>query len=155
VVRPVALQAGQASHVAERIGDTRRRSQFPEQRQAVHVSLSLTIVGRTPQPPHSNPTGIRRGTPAYCTRVLVSPATVWRRTEQAGAAYVVLQTAQVEELERTLPPPARGAVAQLVQGEGEAVKTVALGHVQESVLNTRGEQAVQTTALSSFSRLAD
>ena len=63
--------------------------------------LSLTIVGRTPQPPHSNLTGIRRGTPAYCTRVLVSPATVWRRTEQAGAAYVALQTAQVEELERS------------------------------------------------------
>ena len=35
------------------------------------------------------------------------------------------------------------------------VKTLALGHVQEPVLNTRGEQAVQTTALSSFSRLAD
>jgi hypothetical protein len=80
---------------------------------------------------------------------------VWRRTEQAGAAYVALQTAQVEDLERTLPAPARGAGAQLVQGEGAAVKTVALGHVQEPVLNTRGEQAVQTTALSSFSRLAD
>jgi hypothetical protein len=41
---------------------------------------------------------------------LVSPAMVRRRTEQAGAAYVyvAVQTAQVEELERTLPAPPQG-----------------------------------------------
>jgi hypothetical protein len=39
---------------------------------------------------------------------LVSPAMVQRRTEQAGAAYVAMQTAQVEELERTLPAPPQG-----------------------------------------------
>jgi hypothetical protein len=33
---------------------------------------------------------------------------VQRRTEQAGAAYVAMQTAQVEELERTLPAPPQG-----------------------------------------------
>src|SRR2546426_7740775 len=102
---------------------------------------------------------------AYFTHVLVSTAAARRRTEQAGAAYVVVQTAQVEELERTLPAPPQGPAVQLlsvdgamvplVQGEWAEVKTLALGHVQEPVVNKRGEQEVHTTALSYFSRLAD
>jgi len=102
---------------------------------------------------------------AYFTRVLVSSATARRLTEQAGAAYVAVQTAQVAELESTLPAPPQGPAVQLlsvdgamvplVQGEWAEVKTLALGEVQEPVVTRRGEQEVQTTALSYFSRLAD
>jgi hypothetical protein len=102
---------------------------------------------------------------AHFTRVQVGATTARRLTEHAGAAYEAVQTAQVEELERTLPAPPQGPAVQLlsvdgamvplVQGEWAEVKTLALGHVQEPVVNTRGEQEVQTTALSYFSRLAD
>ena len=71
---------------------------------------------------------------------------VRRRTEQAGAAYVAVQTAQVEELERTLPAPPQapavqllsvdGAMVPLVQGEWAEVKTVlsALRALREEVV---------------------
>jgi hypothetical protein len=69
---------------------------------------------------------------------------VRRRTEQAGAAYVAVQTAQVEELERTLPAPlgpavqvrsVDGAMVPLVQGEWAQVRTVlsALRALREEV----------------------
>jgi hypothetical protein len=102
---------------------------------------------------------------AHFTGVGVGATTARRLTEHAGAAYEAVQTAQVEELERTLPAPPQGPAVQLlsvdgamvplVQGEWAEVKTLALGHVQEPVVNTRGEQEVHTTALSYFSRLAD
>jgi hypothetical protein len=39
----------------------------------------------------------------YFWRVSVTEPTVRRTTEAAGAAYVAVQTAEVEQLERTLP----------------------------------------------------
>lgn len=102
---------------------------------------------------------------AYFTRVAVGASTARRLTEQAGAAYEAVQTAAVEEIERTLPPaPAGpsvqflsvdGAMAPLVGGEWAEVKTLALGVVQEPKVNRRGEPEVHTTDLSYFSRLAD
>src|SRR5919199_5910894 len=52
---------------------------------------------------------------AHFTRVQVGATTARRLTEHAGAAYEAVQTAQVEELERTLhraPARARGAATQ-------------------------------------------
>src|SRR5439155_25090877 len=48
-----------------------------------------------------------------------------------------------------------GAMVPLVGGEWAEVKTLALGVVQEPVVNRRGEPEVHTTALSYFSRLTD
>ena len=102
---------------------------------------------------------------AYFTCVRVGATTARRLTTQAGIAYEAMQTAAVERLERELPPAPQGpevqllsvdgAMVPLVQGEWAEVKTLALGHVQEPVVNRRGEQEVHTTALSYFSRLAD
>ena len=97
----------------------------------------------------------------FFTGVPVSEATARRITEQWGAAYVSVQTAAVEELERTLPrPPAGparqllsvdGAFVPLVGGEWTEVKTLALGVIAEPVLE-RGERVVHTRELSYFSR---
>jgi hypothetical protein len=102
---------------------------------------------------------------AAFTRVQGGATTARRLTEHAGAAYEAVQTAQVEELERTLPAPPQGPAVQLlsvdgalvplVGGEWAEVKTLALGVVQEPAVNRRGEQEVHTTELSYFSRLAD
>ena len=91
----------------------------------------------------------------------VSEATARRITEQWGAAYVNVQTAAVEELERTLPRPSAGPTRQLlsvdgafvplVGGEWTEVKTLALGVIAEPVLE-RGERVVYTRELSYFSR---
>jgi hypothetical protein len=101
----------------------------------------------------------------HFTHVPVGATTARRLTEQAGAAYEAVQTAAVEEIERTLPAaPAGpavqllsvdGAMVALVEGVWAEVKTLAVGEVQEAVVNRRGEREVHTTALSYFSRLAD
>ena len=44
---------------------------------------------------------------AYFTDATVSETTARRTAEQAGTAYVAVQTDAVTELERTLPQPAR------------------------------------------------
>lgn len=91
------------------------------------------------------------------TGTSLSEPSVRRKTEAAGAAYVGLQTAAAEALERRPPaPPVGPAVLQLSvdgamvplvgQGQWAEVKTLALGVVQP---------AAHTTALSYFSRLAD
>src|SRR2546421_2910451 len=102
---------------------------------------------------------------AHFTRVLVGATTARRLTTQAGAADEALQTAAVEQLERELPAAPQGPAVQLlsvdgamvrvVGGEWAEVKTLALGVVQEPVVNRRGEPEVHTTALSYFSRLTD
>jgi hypothetical protein len=105
---------------------------------------------------------------AYFTRVLVGTTTARRLTTQAGAAYEAVQTAAVERLERLereLPAAPQGPAVQLlsvdgamvplVGGEWAEVKTLALGVVQEPVVNRRGEPEVHTTDLSYFSRLTD
>ena len=90
--------------------------------------------------------------------------TARRLSAQAGAADEAVQPAAVERLERALPAAPQGpavhllsvdgALVPLVGGAWAAVKTLALGVGQEPVVNRRGAQEVQTTALSSFSRLA-
>jgi hypothetical protein len=102
---------------------------------------------------------------AHFTRVGVGATTARRLSEQAGAAYEAVQTAAVERLERELPAAPQGPAVQflsvdgamvpLVGGEWAEVKTLALGVVQEPVVNRRGEQEIHTTELSYFSRLAD
>jgi hypothetical protein len=101
---------------------------------------------------------------ACLKHVTTTEASVRRHTESAGAAYVALQTEQVERLERTTPLPPRGvahqllsadgAMVPLVHGEWVEVKTVAIGEIQAPVLE-KGELVVHTTNLSYFSRLAE
>jgi hypothetical protein len=102
---------------------------------------------------------------AHFTHTTVSEPTVRRKTEQAGAAYVAVQTAAVAALEQAAPAPPAGPPLQQVsvdgamvplrgKGEWAEVKTLALGTVQPPVLE-RGEPVVHTTELSYFSRLAD
>lgn len=96
--------------------------------------------------------------------VPVSEPTARRRTEQAGAAYVEAQTAQVEALERELPPspagPALqqlsvdGAMVPLVGGQWGEVKLLAIGTVGAAVQEA-GEWRVHARELSYFGRLAD
>ena len=68
---------------------------------------------------------------AYFTRVEVSDTSVRRHTETAGAAYVAVQTAALEQLERERPAgpdvlqvSADGAMVPLIGGEWAEVKTV-------------------------------
>lgn len=94
----------------------------------------------------------------------VDEATVRRRAEAAGAAYVAVQAAEVAALERAapaaVPGPATllvsvdGAMVPLVGGAWAEVKTLAVGVVQPPVIE-RGERVVRTTALSYFSRRAE
>jgi hypothetical protein len=100
----------------------------------------------------------------YFGQVSVTEATVRRTTEEAGAAYVAVQTAEVERLECTLPPAPAGPALQLLSVDGAfvplvhqewtEVKTLAVGTVGAPVLE-KGERVVHTTDLSYFSRLAE
>lgn len=103
---------------------------------------------------------------AFFTGVVVAEATARRVTERAGQAYVDVQTAQVADLERTLPLPPTGperlllsvdgAFVPLVGGEWTEVKTLALGVIEEPVWDTkRGERMVHTRDLSYFSRRSE
>jgi len=101
---------------------------------------------------------------ARLKHITTSAATARRHTEAAGGAYVAWQTAEVERIERTLPPPAPGPARQLVSPDGAMVplvhkewaevKTVAIGAIQPPVPQN-GETEAKTTALSYFSRLAE
>jgi hypothetical protein len=94
----------------------------------------------------------------------VSRPTAERSTEAAGAAYVAWQTAEVERLEKELPPPPAGperqflsvdgAMVPLVGGNWAEVKTLALGEVLPPVI-IKGERVIRTDKLSYFSRLTD
>lgn len=100
----------------------------------------------------------------YFSKVNLSESTERRTTEQAGQAYVEVQTAQVEMLEKELPESPEGPSVQLMSVDGAfvplihkgwaEVKTLAIGTVGEPVLE-KGEWAVHTKDLSYFSRLAD
>ena len=103
---------------------------------------------------------------AYFSKVTVSEPTVRRKTEEAGQAYVAVQTAQVAVIERDHPAaPAGpaiqqlsvdGAMVPLVHKEWGEVKTLAVGVVGPPVVNTTtGEREVHSTELSYFSRLSD
>jgi hypothetical protein len=100
----------------------------------------------------------------FFMHVTVSEPSARRTTEAAGAAYVVVQTEAVEQIERSLPPPPAGpalqflsvdgAMVPLVHREWAEVKTLALGVVAEPALE-KGEWVVHSTELSYFSRLAE
>jgi len=100
----------------------------------------------------------------HFTKVDVSAASVLRKTERAGQAYVALQTTEVDRLERESPLAPRGpailqvsvdgAMVPLLHKEWAEVKTLAIGTVGAPVLK-RGEWQVHTGELSYFSRLAD
>src|SRR5205085_5724876 len=76
---------------------------------------------------------------AFFWGVRISEATARRHAEAAGAAYVAVQTAEVERLERAAPEPpagpamqqvsADGAMVPLVGGKWAEVRTVAVGTV--------------------------
>jgi hypothetical protein len=93
--------------------------------------------------------------------IQISKALSERYTEGAGAAYVSLQTAEVERLEREMPPApvgadklqvsADGAMVPLVHGQWVEVRTVVIGEIQPKVVE-RGEEIVHTRNLSYFSR---
>jgi len=93
--------------------------------------------------------------------IQVSKSLSERYTEEAGAAYVGLQAAEVERLEREMPPApkgadklqvsADGAMVPLVHGQWVEVRTVVIGEVQPKV-EERGEEVVHTRNLSYFSR---
>jgi hypothetical protein len=97
----------------------------------------------------------------FFSGVPVAEATVRRITQAAGAAYIAVQEAVVEALEREVPEaqpgPAvqllsvDGAFVQLVNREWKEVKTLALGEVVPPVLE-QGKPVVHTRALSYFSR---
>lgn len=95
-------------------------------------------------------------------RVKVSKSQGERCTEAAGAAYVSIQTAEAEKIERDAPQPekgcekmvlsADGANVPLLHGEWAEVKTLVIGEVAQPV-QERGEWVVHTHNLSYFSRL--
>jgi len=101
---------------------------------------------------------------AFAQTTIAEP-TLRRQTEAAGAAYVALQTAAAERLEREAPAPppgpaalqlsVDGAMVPLVgKGQWAEVKTLAVGVVQPPT-REGGKSVVRTTALSYFSRLTD
>lgn len=103
---------------------------------------------------------------AYFCKVNVSEATARRKTEQAGQAYVEVQTAQEEVIEREVsaapPGPAvqqlsvDGAMVPLLHKEWGEVKTLVVGVVEPPVVNKKtGEAEVHSTDLSYFSRMTD
>lgn len=103
---------------------------------------------------------------AHFTKVEISTATVRRDTEKAGQGYVEVQRRQLEALEQELPPSPPGPAVQQVsvdgayvplRGKGEwgEVRTLAIGTVEEAVMNKKGEWEVHAREVSYFSRLAD
>jgi len=93
--------------------------------------------------------------------IVVSKSMSQRYTEQAGAAYIVLQTEEVERIEREAPlAPAGaekmqvsidGAMVPLRHGKWAEAKTLVVGEVQEPV-KEGDEYVVHTRNLSYFSR---
>jgi hypothetical protein len=102
---------------------------------------------------------------AFFLGVDVAETSVRQLTEQAGAAQMQVQAAEVEALLRERPDspagPAvqllslNGALIQLVTGEWKEVKTLALGVVGKAKKKPEGEEQVRTTALSYFSRMSE
>jgi len=100
----------------------------------------------------------------YFTKVTISEPTARRKAEQAGEAYVEVQTAQVEVIERDLPESPKGPALQLMSVDGAMVpllhkkwgevKTLVIGTVGQPVLR-KGEWEVHTDELSYFSRMTD
>lgn len=100
----------------------------------------------------------------YLIKVEVSEPTIRRDTQESGEAYVEIQSAEVEVLEKELPeapegPPLQqlsvdGAYVPLVHKGWAEVKTLAIGTVGEAVLEG-GQWQVHSRELSYFSRMAE
>src|SRR5258708_19468212 len=95
--------------------------------------------------------------------VQVSEATVRRWTEQGGAHYEAVQTAQSQQPESEQTPmpvllkqalSSDGAYVPLVSGEWAEVRTAAIGEV-ETHRSPQGNEQVKVTHLSYFSRMTD
>lgn len=96
--------------------------------------------------------------------VEVSRSTAARYAEKHGAAYVAVQTAAVNEIEKELPTPPDGPAKQLLSvdgamvpltgGEWAEVKTLVVGTISEPEIEN-GEPVVHARELSYFSRLTD
>lgn len=94
----------------------------------------------------------------------VSAASVRRISERAGTSYVAVQEAEVEQLERQLPPAPAGPQLQLLSVDGAMVplvgqqwtevKTLAVGEVKQET-NRKGERVIRTHELSYFSRCSE
>jgi hypothetical protein len=101
---------------------------------------------------------------AYFYHVTVSEPTARRKTEEAGAAYVEVQTAQVtaiahEEGDGPDGPPLQqmsvdGAMVPLLHQTWGEVKTLVIGEIGPLV-KEKGEWHVHATKLSYFSRMTD
>jgi hypothetical protein len=93
--------------------------------------------------------------------IRISPATSRRKSEAAGAAYVEMQTEEVEQLEKAMPEApkgaekmqmsADGAMVPLLHGQWAEVRTLVIGEVQPAV-QEKEEWMVHTRNLSYFSR---
>jgi len=101
---------------------------------------------------------------AYFCKVSLSEPTARRKTEEAGQAYVEVQTAQVEAIAREegaapVGPPLQqmsvdGAMVPLLHQEWGEVKTLAIGVIGPPV-QEKGEWHVHATQVSYFSRMTD
>jgi hypothetical protein len=93
--------------------------------------------------------------------IQVSQALSQRYAEEAGAAYVQIQTEEVERIEKDRPETAvgaekmvlsaDGAMVPLLHGEWAEVRTLVIGEAQPAV-KEQGEWVVHTRNLSYFSR---
>ena len=93
--------------------------------------------------------------------IRVSKGLAERYTEEAGAAYEALQTEEVEQLEKEMPPAVQGADKMLLSADGAMVpllhgtwaevRTLVVGEVQAPAME-RGQAVVHTRNLSYFSR---
>jgi len=102
---------------------------------------------------------------AFFWGVRVSVSTARRHAEAAGAAYVAVQAAEVERLEREAPPPPRGPAVQQISADGAMVplvggtwaevKTLAIGTVVVDPARAGAGGGAHATERSYFSRLAD
>ena len=100
----------------------------------------------------------------YFFHVAVSEASVRRETERSGAAYVAVQEAEAQRLQRELPEAPAGEDKQLLSVDGAfvgvvggawvEVKTLTVGEIQTPV-QEQGEAVVHTTHLSYFSRQSE
>jgi len=93
--------------------------------------------------------------------VSVSPDTVRRLTEEAGALQVAIEQRELERLEQEAPPErdgpavqqvsADGAMVPLVGGSWTEVRTIAIGTLEQRTTR-EGEQEPHATELAYFSR---
>lgn len=101
---------------------------------------------------------------AYFCKVSLSEPTARRKTEEAGAAYVEVQTAEVAAIARDEGPTpdgpplqqlsVDGAMVPLLHKQWGEVKTLVLGEIGPPV-QEKGEWHVHATQLSYFSRMTD